>query len=388
MSLVCILGRQAKLCLSELESVYGAENIKPLGETAALVDAVISAEDHLRLGGTIKVAKLLTELPSTNWADLVQYCEKTLPEHLGYLPEGKLKFGLSVYGISVKPQTLQNSGLALKKVIKAAGRSVRVVPNTGPDLNSAQVMHNQLTSALGMELLFIKNGNKTVLAQTTSVQDIDDYAARDFHRPARDAFIGMLPPKLAQIMINLAKPAPGARILDPFCGTGVVLLESVLMRHPVYGTDINQRMVKATRDNLAWIRDRYNMTFDFFVEVADATKHIWQQPVNTVVGETFLGQPLSGLPKPEKLDEIVDGCNTLVTKFLQNLHPQLAANTRICIAVPAWHTKNGFKHLPVVDQLEKIGYNRVSFTHAATTDLLYHRADQIVARELLVLMRK
>jgi hypothetical protein len=36
------------------------------------------------------------------------------------------------------------------------------------------------------------------------VQDIDAYAERDFERPMRDAFVGMLPPKLAQIMLNLA----------------------------------------------------------------------------------------------------------------------------------------------------------------------------------------
>jgi hypothetical protein len=41
----------------------------------------------------------------------------------------------------------------------------------------------------------------------------------------------------------------------------------------------------------------------------------------------------------------------------------------------------------VLDDLAKIGYNRIDFTCASLEELLYHREDQIVGRELLVLTR-
>ncbi|HEU5187762.1 MAG TPA: methyltransferase domain-containing protein, partial [Candidatus Saccharimonadales bacterium] len=313
---------------------------------------------------------------------------RELPDRLARLTTGKLKLGISLYGIPVSPQLVFRCGLELKKMCRKQGRSLRFIAATGSALNSAQVLHNQLTSDLGMELCLIKNGAKTWVAQTTAVQDVDDYARRDFGRPRRDAFVGMLPPKLAQVMLNLARPVQGDTILDPFCGTGVLLQEAALQRFAIYGTDINEKMVRYTRDNLHWLQETYAVGFEKYFEIADATKHTWRQPVQHVVCETYLGQPLSGLPSPQKLEEIIQNCNTIIGAFLKNIRPQLPANSRHCIAVPAWYDGKICKHLPLLDHLEKLGYNRIKFQHARWDDLVYHREDQIVARELLVITVK
>jgi tRNA G10 N-methylase Trm11 len=177
-------------------------------------------------------------------------------------------------------------------------------------------------------------------------------------------------------------------VLDPFCGTGVVLQEAALLGCEVYGTDLQERMVRYTRDNIAWLQDYKQKPIEKFFEVADATNHTWRPPLEKVVCETYLGQPLSGLPKPEKLQEIIRDCNTITSKFLRNLHNQLPTGARCTIAVPAWRVGNQFKHLELLDHLEDLGYNRVSFQHSGDTDMIYHREDQIVARELLVLIVK
>ncbi len=380
---IAILGRQPKLGLAELESLYDVSAVQPLGDHAALLN--VDNVDGQLLGGTIKLAKPLIELPYTDWSKLSAYCARVLPDHLGYLPEGKLKLGLSVYGLPVTSPQLFRSGLELKKVCRLSKRSVRIVPATGTVLNSAQVLHNQMTGSLGMELNFIKNGTKTWLAQTTWVQDIDDYSRRDYGRPRRDAFVGMLPPKLAQIMLHLANVQLGDRVLDPFCGTGVVLQEAALMGCEVSGADIDERMVAFSRENLTWLQDIYKIKIYPQLEVADATKTTWQAPIGHIVCETYLGQPLSGLPKPEKLSEIKNDCNTIIGKFLNNLHRQLKAGSRLCVAVPAWQVGLRLHHLPLLDRLEEIGYNRLRFKHASWDDLVYHREGQIVARELLVL---
>jgi tRNA G10 N-methylase Trm11 len=382
--IIAILGRQPALGLAELESVYGADAVQAIGDHAASVS--VEHVDPTLLGGTIKLAKPLVELPTTDWRKLASACEKQLPGFLADLPEGKLRLGLSVYGLQVTTQQLFRSGLELKKIGRAEGRSVRIVPATGLALNSAQVLHNQMTGPTGMELAFIKNGTTTWLAQTTWVQDVDDYARRDYGRPRRDAFVGMLPPKLAQIMLNLAGVTPGQRVLDPFCGTGVVLQEAALRGCTVYGTDLQERMVDFTRDNLQWLQEAYNVKFDPMLEVADATNARWRPPIDHIVCETYLGQPLSGLPKPEKLAEIMRDCDTIISKFLRNAHGQVTSGSRLCIAVPAWRVGGTFKHLPLLDRLKDLGYNRVRFQQTKAKDeLVYHREDQIVARELLVL---
>lgn len=382
---IAILGRQPKIGLAELESMYGALAVQSLSPHAAAVDAALNPA---RLGGILKVANKITELPVTNWQQIAELTQKKLPEILESIPEGKVKIGLSAYGVKVTPQQLFRTGLEIKKICRSQKRSARIVPNTETSLNSAAVLHNQLVSDLGIELVFIQTEKTVWLCRTTWAQDVDDYARRDFGRPRRDAFVGMLPPKLAQAMLNFAQVQSGERVLDPFCGTGVVLQEATLLGCDVYGTDISERMVDYSRDNLAWLQATYKVQPQITLEVADATNAKWQPPIDHIVCEAYLGQPLSGLPKPEKIAEIISDCNTIVTKFLKNAHGQLTPGSKICVAVPAWRVGNTFKRLPLLDRLEDIGYNRMRFQHATWEDLTYHREDQIVARELLVLTVK
>lgn len=378
--IIALLGRQPELGLAELQSLY--DDVTPVGDGAALVNGSVTPA---RLGGTIKLARPLRELPTTDWQAIHTALAGILPSLLAEAGEGKIKLGLSAYGLRVSQQQLFRSGLELKKIARADKFSLRVVPSEGTALNAATVLYNHLTGGTGIEINLIKNGQKTWIAQTTWVQDPDDYAARDFGRPKRDAFVGMLPPKLAQIMLNLAQAQPGQRILDPFCGTGVVLQEAALLGCNVYGTDLQPRMIDFTKTNLEWLAQKYRRIISPTLAVADATNATWQVPIDHVVCETYLGQPLSGMPKPEKLQQIITDCNTIITKFLQNLQPQLAPTTRLCLGVPAWYVNGQFKHLPLLDRLEEMGYNRVRFTQQTVrSQLIYHRTDQIVARELLV----
>ena len=107
-----------------------------------------------------------------------------------------------------------------------------------------------------------------------------------------------------------------------------------------------------------------------------------------MVGETYLGQPFSAPPSPSKLNEVRDNCNHIITEFLKNLGGQIEVGTPICIAVPAWRDKNGFfTHLPLISTVGRLGYKTHEFYNVSQNDLLYYREDQIVARELLVLVK-
>ncbi len=393
---LCILGRQPELGLAELESLYGPEAVKPVGGVAALLDKPIAEIGFAFLGGTIKFCKVLTELNSISWPDIQKFLVKAVPGHAKMLPAGKLRLGLSVYGLNVRPNQITGTALEVKKVLKKDGRPVRVVPNKEPTLNSAQVLHNQLTSELGWELVFVRNGNKTIVAQTVAEQDIEAYGRRDYGRPKRDAKVGMLPPKLAQLIINLATGSalnptcgPGKdsdkTILDPFCGTGVILQEALLMGYRTIGTDLEQRMIDYSRTNLEWLGLAAK---NWQLKAADATDHLWLERFDVVASETYLGQAFSALPKPEKLNQVIQDVNTITSKFLKNLAKQLKPGFRLCLAVPAWQTGRNFKHLPVLDQLTDMGYNRISFVHAGGNDLVYYRPGQIVGRELVTLIRK
>lgn len=383
MKSLLILGRQPALGLAELESLYGHSALTTIGKGGALLDINHEDVNFDRLGGSIKLAEVLQTIGKTNWHDIETHLESVVQKIADTLPDGKIRLGISTYGLRVRPSDINRTGLSLKKSLKASGHSVRVVPNKFPELNSAQVLHNQLTGPSGIELVIARYDTKVIIARTRAEQDIEAYARRDQNRPMRDARVGMLPPKLAQTIINLSTGnSTGLKVLDPFCGTGVLLQEALLMGYGAYGTDIEPRMIEYSQQNLEWLNKGV-----FKLEVGDATNHRWQT-LDVVACETFLGKPLTSLPPRHVLDQIMNECDEIHEKFLHNIGDQLKPGQTLCLAVPAWSTKNGFLHLKTLAKLDQIGYTRKKFVHVRDQELIYHRPDQVVARELVVLEKK
>ncbi|HSX47510.1 MAG TPA: DNA adenine methylase, partial [Patescibacteria group bacterium] len=279
------------------------------------------------------------------------------------------------------------------------------------ELSSAQVIHNKLTNENGWELCLINNGEKTIIAQTVKVQDINAYSNRDRNRPSRDPKTGMLPPKLAQIIINLSvgilpeserlsvcdilpdKVIPIQKIdktlLDPFCGTGVILQEALLTGYRVSGSDINEKLIGSSKENLDWLLKNYQDLNEDQIDlkVCDARTFKWP-PFDTVASEAYLGQPYSTVPNDIELANSIKECNLLIEKFLTNLASQTMKDFRLCLAVPAWHLKsNILKTLPLIDHLPHLGYNLINFKEVDSSNLVYYRTNQIVGRQLLVLKR-
>ncbi len=393
-----ILGRQPAIGRAELESLLGAAHLERVGDEAMVSDLLPQDISFGRLGSTVKLARVISTANSNDWRSVQDELAKAATSLAEEVAEGsKIQLGISCYGLRVEPRQLLGAGLTIKKALRKLEYSVRLIPNQEAALSSAQVLHNHLAGERGIELLAVKHGNQTIIARTTNVQDITAYAARDQNRPKRDAFVGMLPPKLAQTIINLATgPLPTDAktiVLDPFCGTGVILQEALLMGYGAYGSDLEPRMVDYSQQNLAWLATQHGThahpVADVTVEAGDATSHEWTHPFAVVASETYLGHPLSNWPKPEKLQEIVGTCNVIIEKFLRNMWEHVPYDARLCLAVPAWRSLEGrTHHLPLLDHLENLGYNRVSFEHASSPELLYYRPDQLVARELLVITRK
>ena len=387
MQSIAILGRQPALGLAELESLFGAEKIHPLHGGGALLDISAGAVPFARLGGVIKLGTVLTILDTTDWFEIEKFLLPACKEHSQYVPEGKLTIGLSVYGLRVSTKMLERTSLSIKKTIKTTGRPVRIVPNKTLEISTPQILHNKLTHENGWELVFYRDGSKTIVARTNFVQDIESYTARDQARPMRDSRVGMLPPKLAQIIINLASSNTSPEtVLDPFCGTGVVLQEASLMGMNAYGTDIEPRMVDYSIANLKWIREKWRIDNYVRIEVGDATNHQWKFEEGTVVAcEGYLGLPFAHLPSDKQLQESVQASNTVMKAFLKNLSTQAGSGLRAAFAMPAWHVNKKIIHLPCLAQIEAFGWQRVNFKHVNFDDLIYHREDQIVGRELVVL---
>ena len=377
MTFLMVLGREPKISLAELEAIFSSSKVKQIAPQLALVTA--HSIPFNRIGGSIKAAQLINQ---------------PIQDYLSNLPAGKITLGISDYSEHPNPHKTWELALKYKNMLKRHNRNVRLVPNgKSPILASAASHHNQLGEKTN-HIEIVKFGKYTGISIGT--QNITAYAKRDQARPARDAFVGMLPPKLAQILVNLATTgAKTGTILDPFCGTGVVLQEAILMGYSAYGTDLSEKMIDYSRKNLDWITSRTLRLQKagapkLYLEPGDATSHKWQlvEP-NFIASEIYLGHPLSAPPAEIKLKQLQQEAKILLTTFLKNISAQIPSGTTLALATPSWKRPDGsYSGVNILDEIDKLGYNAIKYRYASYDDLLYYREDQIVARQIIVLRKK
>lgn len=396
---IAILGRQPALGATELERLYGGDRTRWFSDRAMLIES--DAFDFNRLGGSLKAGRVILQT-NGNWQMISRIVVDRYAKQWRSTTR-KITLGISAYGFHIPPRDVQKTGLLLKKQLQQRGVSLRLIPNTEPALNTAASHHNKLgLLPHKIELLIVRNtSGRVIIAESIGAQNISALAARDQARPRTDAFVGMLPPKLARMMVNFtglpeefdSSAAENFRlcILDPFCGTGTVLQEALLNGYSVVGTDLSQKMIDYTTENLAWLRQKFRTTGEVIaLQQADATTFQWKSPraINAVVCETYLGQPFSAPPRLEKLREVAGNCNHIITAFLRNIHSQLSDAAPLVLAVPAWRDRDGhFTHLPLIKHLADLGYKRIPLHHIRPEQLLYYRENQVVAREILILTK-
>ena len=187
------------------------------------------------------------------------------------------------------------------------------------------------------------------------------------------------------------------------------------MGYRAYGTYISERMVEYSKKNLKWLtQETKKRSFEglpepgkarisapsswrratatqpekdpFLVSQGDAVSFHWQQPINAVACEGYLGKPFSKIPTDIQLKEQKQECKAIVLGFLKNLSEQIETHTPVIIAVPAWLRENNtYERLDIIDEIENMGYN---VNNKSREGLLYHRDNQIVARDIIILRKK
>jgi tRNA (guanine10-N2)-dimethyltransferase len=128
-----------------------------------------------------------------------------------------------------------------------------------------------------------------------------------------------MPAKLARCMVNLAQPVAGEVVLDPFCGTGAMLIEAGLMGCRVAGFDVQWRMVRGSLRNLR----HFGVEADG-VLMADV-RHMPIRKVDCIVTDPPYGRSAKTLGR--EVGDIVDD-------FLHVAADCVARGRRLCIAFP------------------------------------------------------
>ncbi len=383
-----LLGREPTLSAAEIISFLRREQISYdnllLQQPFLSVSANIKAEIINQLGGTIKIAEEL----GTNLSE--QALLTAIQSKLSSAP-GKIIFGISLYGEN-KTDNVERWGKELKKILKAKGRSVRYVFKGEPTLSSVTVEKNSLISK-GHEFLVLKTSAGYRLARTNAVQPFENFSSRDYGRPGRDAGSGMLPPKLAMMLINLAEINPEQTLLDPFCGSGTIISEAILLGYKkLFGTDNSDKAVADSQKNIAWLveQDLSRKDADWKVELLPVQKLGEKFAPKSIFGiatEPYLGRPKQERETVNALEKEAGELAKLYLDAFLEFKKILRPGGRVVFVIPRFTIRSGAPITisdKILPQLQKLGFavDQMLPEFNKSPFLLYQRPDQLVAREI------
>lgn len=129
-----------------------------------------------------------------------------------------------------------------------------------------------------------------------------------------------LHPRFARALINLTRAREGDIVLDPFCGTGGIVLEAALMGMRAIGSDIDPEMVEGCRRNLEHFGAKAEVEVS---DVGDIAERFG--PVQAVATDPPYGRAAS------TRREDIDG---LYHRSLQAMSRTVVQGGRVCVVLP------------------------------------------------------
>jgi tRNA G10 N-methylase Trm11 len=439
-----ILGNNPTLSIAEISAVFGLTknatavethcNVSlPVGNVFILETAKpINAPELIKkLGGTIKIGEIADGTAvETNYASLPDEIKKIIETKIkNEPPTAKYNFGISNY--TNKNINTKIIGMELKTWLKNQNISCRFVVSREKTLSSVVVEQNKLVKN-GIEITILpttfsplpsadgrgvasrasrgEGGTAVVVGYTLAAQPFKELSFRDFGRPGRDDQSGMLPPKLAQIMINLAglnardvethcnASLRGTVILDPFCGSGTILTEAMLMGYQnLIGSDISEKAIIDTKKNIDWVQKKFlklpaaQQTPNIQLYNISSTKlssKIKPNTIDAIITEPYLG------PQRGKVDfqKTIHELENLYSEALKEFYKVLKPVGRVIMIWPVIYNKyflnpklNGFKVISAIPQELK---NNPQIKLTNRNSIIYGREGQKVWREIVVLTKQ
>ena len=366
-------GRLKKLSLAELNSVcrniLGSQyDITDKGQYFVLktdFEESFVKEIFSRLGGFLKYGKILdADIDIQNLTD-----------------GGKIIFGISSYDDSVGFDEIKKLSHNFKTEFVKTGKKVRFVLPKGEEfLSTSQVLNNKLISE-GLELVILKNQ----MARTLGVQDIESFSTRDYKKPYVDSKMGVLPIKLARIMINLAEIKPQGSLWDPFCGSGNILLEGLDMDYDVLGSDIDENALQGAKKNISWAKKhfKYNSKANlFYLDIQNPTRSkvdiLDKSEIGGIACEPYMGKPQRRLLQVNEANSLVRQHLVLVESLftiLNNLN--FEKKIKVVVVFPEYKTRKGW----VSVKKDQLNFKNAELIQK---DLHWSRENSIIKRLIFV----
>lgn len=363
MKYLFILGNNPELSQEEIKAVLPLIKIIKSGKNFLIVEQEkIDCQQIInRLGGTIKIGTFLSN--NFNINSILKIANQKTNNK-------RFNFGFSFY-----QQKPTNVGMVVKRKLAEAGINSRLVTSRDSVLSSVIIIKEKCHDFLIGPNFF---------GLTCAVQNFKDYTKRDFGRPAFDALSGMLPPKVAKMMINLSQTKKNQIILDPFCGSGTILTEALALGYQnLLGTDLSAKAVADSLKNLQWLSQELKINKINWkvsqLNVEKLSEKFKENSIDAIISEPYLGKPIKGNETEKTIKQIIKELEKLyLTSFIQ-FKKILKPQGKIIIIIPEWHLNNKIYQLNFDKQLAKLNLQRLD-----NNQLIYKREKQKVWRKITI----
>jgi tRNA G10 N-methylase Trm11 len=317
--------------------------------------------------------------------------------------EDRVVFGISLLGELDRSEAgkdntfIKKLANQVKKGLRESGLSVRfLIPRgKGFELNAAQVINNDILEK-GFELSIIRNRERgeEIYGNTIAIQDLEGYVERDMNRPYSDIKMGVLPPKLARMMVNFAGLKDGT-IWDPFCGSGTILMEAAVLGYNFLGSDIDENALYYSEENIKWLnKNGYlgNVIYELFkLDVTDPDKEVIKELKNTkvdaIVCEPFMGPPQKDVVSKEKADRLLNSVKELYLSLFKMLDEEVGVRgSKMVLIIPSYKTNDGWKTFSIYDVVSN-RWELLNSELSPSKDLKWGRKNSIITRNIYILQR-
>ncbi|PIN91380.1 hypothetical protein COU57_00745 [Candidatus Pacearchaeota archaeon CG10_big_fil_rev_8_21_14_0_10_32_14] len=372
MKYLFILGRNPELSLKEVLSYFEKERIKvnefSLNLNGLLIDINFNLSPKIinEFGGVISIGKVLSQ------GDIKEITKNL--ENISLYSGTKNNFSYVIWNYSD-----DDNLSSISDYLKSRFRSEKLKTSLKPLTGNLELQNGKNTRIVGNIVetqYFIFSLEKTIyfgmIDQTTDYKEIE---RRDMHKPVRREELA-ISPRLAKIMINLSQSIKGERILDPFCGIGVILSEALIKDISVIGIDIDKMAVDGATQNLSWNKFPSNK-YKLFSR--DSRKFSLNQNINAIVTEPDLGNLLRKIPSNDETRQTLTDFENLMIDVLSNYKNNLL--NRVVFSAPFIKTKsNKYAGCDINKILQQTGLKLVEGFPIAD-----YRSQQIVGRQIFVL---
>jgi tRNA (guanine10-N2)-dimethyltransferase len=301
-----LLGGNATIPYSECESILKSngvpyDEVERLDQVLILCAPVEACQIVVRQAGMVRRGCVVLASSKKTPTSMIRAIDDLNLEHIKKPP---LSFAVRVKGVKG-----HSKGINVSELEKELGARIKKkMSSSRVDLENPDILFYTIIT-----------NDRALFCMNLAEAEEEGFTKR---RPGFRPFFhpSSMHPRLARAMVNLSGARLGSRFLDPFCGSGGILLEASVIGCNAVGLDIDLEMVRGSKTNLE------TFASSSFNVIAGDARHLPLEEVDAIATDPPYGRSSSTKGKETRV---------LVGELFDEITSLLGTRGKLCLSVPS-----------------------------------------------------